>query len=202
MCGMQLRLLCQLVRIGPACRGSGTARRLRARTAPAAVARPARTVQKLLHAHVVRFKEACAAPPYLCIVMEYVSGGSAQRQVLVVCKPIGAPCTLCAAFTSAGSNTQAGPTLLPGGDLLDYINAQRSGVAEDEARYIFQQLVRSGTGEASPQGWGGLWGRRKRETADSNRVRSISRTGRLVVGRQWRRQPEDAAALLPLAAAR
>ena len=28
-----------------------------------------------------------------------------------------------------------------GGDLLDYINAQRSGVAEDEARYIFQQLV-------------------------------------------------------------
>lgn len=34
----------------------------------------------------------------------------------------------------------------PGGDLLDYINARRGGCGEDEARYIFQQIVRGGRG--------------------------------------------------------
>lgn len=32
--------------------------------------------QRLLHAHVVRFREAFAAPPYLCIAMEYVAGAA------------------------------------------------------------------------------------------------------------------------------
>ncbi len=46
---------------------------------------PCRPPQKLLHAHVVRFKEVFAAPPYLCIAMEYVSGGR-QRLLLAAFK--------------------------------------------------------------------------------------------------------------------
>ncbi len=45
----------------------------------------------------------------------------------------------------------------PGGDLLDYINAQRSGVAEDEARYIFQQLVGSRLGARQLIGGAATW---------------------------------------------
>ncbi|PSC67166.1 sulfur stress regulator [Micractinium conductrix] len=56
--------------------------------------------QRLLHAHVVRFKECFAAPPYLCIAMELVAGG----------------------------------------DLLELVNEAR-GLPEDEARYLFQQLI-------------------------------------------------------------
>ncbi|KAL4448995.1 hypothetical protein ABPG77_007712 [Micractinium sp. CCAP 211/92] len=56
--------------------------------------------EKLLHAHVVRFRECFAAGPYLCIAME----------------------------------------LVPGGDLLELVNATR-GLPENEARYLFQQLI-------------------------------------------------------------
>lgn len=101
---------------------------------------------------MVRFKEAFAAPPYLCIAMEYVSGAcSFSWQVPHVCTHSRADQRLLGRNDSELARVPCTPyTCLsslhppPGGDLLDYINAQRSGVAEDEARYIFQQLVRPG----------------------------------------------------------
>lgn len=77
---------------------------------------PLPPLQKLLHAHVVRFRECFAAGPYLCIAME----------------------------------------LVPGGDLLELVNSSR-GLAENEARYLFQQLVGAAAQGCVTKfrGWGG-----------------------------------------------